>query len=52
MRHNLYTIVFTSLVTSVKPFKSKNLDKIYLDAPNPNLKKDSDGDSRATVATV
>ena len=24
---------------SVKPFKSKNRDKIYLDAPNPNLKQ-------------
>ena len=24
---------------SVKPFKSKNRDKIDLDAPNPNLKK-------------
>ena len=24
---------------SVKPFKSKNRDKIYLDAPNQNLKK-------------
>ena len=23
----------------VKPFKTKNRDKIYLDAPNPNLKK-------------
>ena len=27
------------LIDSVKPFKSKNRDKIYLDAPNPNLKK-------------
>ena len=26
------------LYTSVKPFKSKNRDKIDLDAPNPNLK--------------
>ena len=26
-------------MVSVKPFKSKNRDKIYLDAPNPNLKK-------------
>ena len=24
---------------SVKPFKSKNRDKTYLDAPNPDLKK-------------
>ena len=24
---------------SVKPFKSKNRDKIDLDAPNPSLKK-------------
>ena len=29
----------TSAMTSVKPFKSKNRDKIDLDAPNPNLKK-------------
>ena len=27
---------------SVKPFKSKNRDKIDLDATNPNLKKGSD----------
>ena len=27
---------------SVKPFKWKNRDKIYLDATNPNLKKGSD----------
>ena len=26
-------------MTSVKPFKSKNRDKIDLDAPNSNLKK-------------
>ena len=32
---------------SLKPFKSKNRDKTYLDAPNPNLKKGSDRDSRA-----
>ena len=29
-----------SLINSVKPFKSKNRDKIDLDAPNPNLKKE------------
>ena len=27
------------LISSVKPFKSKSRDKIYLDASNPNLKK-------------
>ena len=31
-------------ISSVKPFKSKNRDKIYLDAPNPNLKKGCDRD--------
>ena len=31
-------------MTSVKPFKSKNRDKIDLDAPNPNLKKGCDRD--------
>ena len=31
--HIIWTMV------SVKPFKSKNRDKIYLDAPNPDLKK-------------
>ena len=31
-------------MTSVKPFKSKNRDKIDLDASNPNLKKGCDGD--------
>jgi len=36
-------------MVSVKPFKSKNSDKIDLDAPNPNLKKGSDRDSRATT---
>ena len=36
-------------MNSVKPFKSKNRDKIYLDAPNPNLKKGSDRDFRATA---
>ena len=34
---------------SVKPFKSKNRDKIYLDAPNPNLKKGCDRDFQATA---
>ena len=37
------------LMTSVKPFKSKNRDKIYLEAPEPNLKKGCDGDFRATA---
>ena len=38
-----------SNIISVKPFKSKNRDKIYLGAPNPNLKKGSDRDFRATA---
>ena len=38
-----------ALMISVKPFKSKNRDKIYLDAPNPNLKKGCDRDFRATA---
>ena len=33
---------------SVKSFKSKNRDKIYLDAPNLNLKRGLDRDFRAT----
>ena len=36
-------------IDSVKQLKSKNRDKIYLDAPNPNLKKDCDRDFRATA---
>ena len=36
-------------MTSVKPFKSKNRDKIELDAKNPNLKKGCGGESRATT---
>ena len=32
------------VIFSVKPFKSKNRDKIDLDAPNPNLKKGCDRD--------
>ena len=32
-----------------KPFKSKNRDKIDLDATNPNLKKGSDRDFWATA---
>ena len=36
-------------ITSVKPFKSKNSDKIELDATNPNLKKGCGGESRATT---
>ena len=38
MSHIIYNM------TSVKPFKSKNRDKIDLDAPNPNLKKSCDRD--------
>ena len=34
---------------SVKPLKSKNRDKIDLDAPNPNLKKGCDRDFFATA---
>ena len=34
---------------SVKPFKSKNRDKIDLNAPNPNLKKGCDRDFFATA---
>ena len=36
-------------MTSVKPFKSENRDKIDLDAPNPNLKKGCDRDFFATA---
>ena len=32
-------VTFSYCMASVKPFKSKNRDIIYLDAPNPNLKK-------------
>ena len=35
----LILLTFRDYMPSVKPFKSKNRDKIYLDAPNPNLKK-------------
>ena len=41
-----------SMIISVKPFKSKNRDKIDLGAPNPNLKKGSDRDFRATVKPI
>ena len=34
---------------SVKPLKSKNRDKIDLNAPNPGLKNGSDRDSEATA---
>jgi len=37
---------------SVKQFKSKNRDKIYRDAPNPDLKKGSDRDFRATAQPI
>ena len=33
----------------VNSFKSKNRDKIDIDAPNPNLKKGSDRDFQATA---
>ena len=36
---NTTRVVSLSVISSVKPFKSKNRDKIYLDAPNTNLKK-------------
>ena len=42
-------IAWCNLIASVKPFKSKNRDKIYLDAPNPNLKKGCDRDFFATA---
>ena len=32
-----------------KPFKTKNQDKIDLDATNSNLEKSCDRDSRATI---
>ena len=38
------TYHYVWLIHSVKPFKSKNRDKIDLDAPNPNLKKGCDRD--------
>ena len=44
-RHRIVPV----LMSSVKPFKSKNRDKIYLDASNPNLKKTCDRDFRATA---
>ena len=37
------------VIYSVKPFKSKNRDKIDLDATNRNLKKGCDRDFRATA---
>ena len=42
-------MTFSYSMASVKPFKSKNRDKIYLDAPNPNLKKGCDRDFLATA---
>ena len=36
-------------MVNVKLLKSKNRDKIYLDAPNPYLKKGCDRDFRATA---
>ena len=38
--HPVYRLNFNG-INSVKPFKSKNCDKIDLDAQNPNLKKGS-----------
>ena len=40
---------FCFTISSVKPFKSKNRDNIYLEAPNSNLKKSCDRDFRATA---
>ena len=37
------------LLSSVKPFESKNLDNVALDGSNPNLKKVHDRDSHATT---
>ena len=38
--HMLFEAFYiSSRMHSVKPLKSKNRDKIYLDAPNSNLKK-------------
>ena len=37
------------VILSVKPFKSKNRDKIDLDAPNPNRKEGCDRDFWATA---
>ena len=39
-----YIMILENLMVSMKPFKSKNRDKIDLDAPNPNLKKGCDRD--------
>ena len=39
----------SKFTSSVKPFKSKNRDKIDLDAQIPNLKKGSDRDFLATA---
>ena len=36
-------------MSCVKPFKSKNRDKIYLETPNPNLKKGCERDFSATA---
>ena len=44
-----FSMQVSLIMDSVKPFKLKNHDKIYLDATNPNLKKVSDRDFRATA---
>ena len=36
---NKYKTIFANIIRSVKPFKSKNHDKIYQETPNRNLKK-------------
>ena len=36
-------------MSRVKPFESESRDKIDLDAQNPNMKKGSDRDFRATA---
>ena len=45
----LYLNYTVNFIPSVKAFKSKNRDKIYVDAPNPNLEIGCDRDSRATA---
>ena len=48
--HRISIVTYSIIVIhSVKPFNSKNRDKIYLDAANPNMKKGSDEDFRATT---
>ena len=46
---NMYSCTTEKPSISSVPFKLKNRDKIDLDARNPNLKKSSDRDFRATA---